>query len=94
MPNSNCLEREVEMRVNEGRNHKIDGAVIHVNRSCKNWSGKTYELERRLQKELGIPTMTFDGDQADPRNFSEAQFETRVAGLVEIMEQNKAKEAK
>lgn len=94
VPNSNCLEREVEMRVNEGRNHKIDGAVIHVNRSCKNWSGKTYELERRLQKELGIPTMTFDGDQADPRNFSEAQFETRVAGLVEIMEQNKAKEAK
>ena len=37
----------------------------------------------------------FDGDQADPRNFNAAQYETRVEGLVEAMEANKqAKEAK
>ena len=33
--------------------------------------------------------ITFDGDQADPRNFSEAQYQTRVEGLVEIMESNR-----
>ena len=33
--------------------------------------------------------MTFDGDQSDPRVFSEAQYETRVEALVEIMEANK-----
>ena len=37
----------------------------------------------------GIPFTSFDGDQADYRNYSEAQFETRIEGLVEIMKQNK-----
>ena len=30
-----------------------------------------------------------DGDQADPRNFNEAQYATRVQGLVEAMDANK-----
>ncbi|MEX6162412.1 hypothetical protein AB6G16_12660 [Proteus mirabilis] len=34
--------------------------------------------------------MTFDGDQADPRVFSEAQYVTRVEALTEIMAANKA----
>ena len=33
--------------------------------------------------------VVFDGDQADPRNFNEAQYATRVQGLVEAMEANK-----
>ena len=44
---------------------------------------------------LVIACAGFDGDQADPRNFNAAQYETRVEGLVEAMEANKqAKEAK
>ena len=42
-----------------------------------------------LHRDLGIPCAGFDGDQADPRNFNEAQYETRVQGLVEAMEANK-----
>ncbi len=64
---------------------------MHINRSCKRWSGNTYELERQLRERTGIPTMTFDGDQSDPRVFSEAQYTTRVEALVEIMEANKQK---
>ena len=46
-------------------------------------------------KDLGVPTAGFDGDQADPRNFNAAQYETRVQGLVEAMEANmQEKEAK
>ena len=48
----------------------------------------------RFTKDLGIPCAGFDGDQADPRNFNAAQYETRVQGLVEAMEANiQAKEA-
>ena len=39
--------------------------------------------------EAGVPFTSFDGDQADYRNYSEAQFETRIQGLVEVMKQNK-----
>ncbi len=42
-----------------------------------------------VEKELGLPIATFDGDQSDTRVFNEAQFETRLQGLVEIMKENK-----
>jgi benzoyl-CoA reductase/2-hydroxyglutaryl-CoA dehydratase subunit BcrC/BadD/HgdB len=48
-------------------------------------------MERRLRVEAGIPTVMFDGDQSDPRVFSEAQYETRVEALIEIMAENRKK---
>ena len=47
----------------------------------------TFEISRQLEKEKGIPFATFDGDQADPRVFSKAQYETRVQGLTEVMDE-------
>lgn len=90
VPNCNCLEGEVRLRVNDAINNGVDGAVIHINRSCKNWSGKSYELGRQLSSRAGIPVVTFDGDQSDPRCFSEAQYDTRIQALTEIMESRKA----
>ena len=37
----------------------------------------------------GLPYVSFDGDQADYRNFSEAQFETRIEAFVELMRKHK-----
>jgi benzoyl-CoA reductase/2-hydroxyglutaryl-CoA dehydratase subunit BcrC/BadD/HgdB len=91
VPNVNVFERELELRVNEAVKNSVDGAVFHMNRSCKNWSGNLYEMERQLREKLGIPTVVFDGDQSDPRAFSEAQYLTRIQGLVEIMAENKRK---
>ncbi|MBQ9732810.1 MAG: 2-hydroxyacyl-CoA dehydratase [Clostridia bacterium] len=94
VPNSNCFEKELELRVTDAINNKVDGAIFHMNRSCKHWSGNLYEMERQFKEKTGIPTVCFDGDQSDPRAFSEAQYETRVEALMEIMEENKrAKEA-
>jgi benzoyl-CoA reductase/2-hydroxyglutaryl-CoA dehydratase subunit BcrC/BadD/HgdB len=89
VPNCVSMERAADMRVNVGKKNGIDGAVIHNNRSCKLWSSMMPEITRRIEKELNIPTITFDGDQADPRNFSEEQYKTRVEALVEVMAGNK-----
>lgn len=89
VPNAVSFERALKMRVDVVKKNNCDGAVIHTNRSCKQWSGFMYELDRRLREETGIPTVTFDGDQADPRNFSKAQYDTRIQGLYEVMESNK-----
>ena len=61
-----------------------EGTVYHVNRNCQ-----MMEVQRQLSKKAGVPYTSFDGDQADYRNYSEAQFETRIQGLVEVMRQNK-----
>ena len=95
VPNSNCFEKELELRVTDAIKNKVDGAIFHMNRSCKHWSGNLYEMERQFREKTGVPTVCFDGDQSDPRAFSEAQYETRVEALMEIMDGNKrAKEAK
>ncbi len=88
-PNSVCIEQGVDWREGICRANKVDGVLVHYNRSCKPWSGYMAEMQRRFTKDLGVPTAGFDGDQADPRNFNAAQYETRVQGLVEAMQENK-----
>ena len=90
-PNSVCIEQGVDWREGICRDNKVDGVLVHYNRSCKPWSGYMAEMQRRFTADLGIPCAGFDGDQADPRNFNAAQYETRVQGLVEAMEQNAMK---
>jgi len=88
-PNSVCIEQGVDWREGICRANKVDGVLVHYNRSCKPWSGYMAEMQRRFTRDLGIPCAGFDGDQADPRNFNEAQYETRVQGLVEAMQANR-----
>ena len=71
------------------KDFKLDGIVYHSNRSCKLMDFRQYEIQRRVEAATGIPSVVFDGDQTDPRAFSEAQYETRIQALVEMMEENK-----
>lgn len=89
VPNAINLEYARDKRVKLCKDNSVEGLLVHTNRSCKLWSGFMYEMSRQIGEECGIPVASFDGDQADPRNFSEAQYDTRVQGLTEIMEANK-----
>jgi (R)-2-hydroxyglutaryl-CoA dehydratase subunit alpha len=89
VPNAINLEHARDKRVKIAKTTGAEGLLVHTNRSCKLWSGFMYEMSRQIGEECNIPVTSFDGDQADPRNFSEAQYETRVQGLTEIMEANK-----
>jgi len=63
-----------------------EGMFCHVNRSCKLMTFHIFVGREIIEKDTGVPCVNFDGDQSDTRVFSEAQFETRLQGLVEIME--------
>lgn len=89
VPNAINLEMARDKRVKLCKDNKVEGLLVHTNRSCKLWSGFMYEMSRQIGETCEIPVVSFDGDQADPRNFSEAQYETRVQGLTEIMEEKK-----
>ncbi|MBO6011168.1 MAG: 2-hydroxyacyl-CoA dehydratase [Oscillospiraceae bacterium] len=90
VPNAINLETARDKRVRLCNNIGVDGLLVHTNRSCKLWSGFMPEMSRQIGEACSIPVVSFDGDQADPRNFSEAQYDTRVQGLMEIMESGKA----
>ena len=89
VPNAINLEKSRDKRIKLCKDNHVEGLLVHTNRSCKLWSGFMYEMSRQIGEACGIPVASFDGDQADPRNFSEAQYVTRVQGLMEIMEANK-----
>lgn len=87
MFNNVNIEKMVEYRVNSLKEGDCVGAFYHMNRSCKLMSFIQYEMQRRVYEQTGIPYAGFDGDQADPRNFADAQFETRLEGLIEVMDE-------
>lgn len=89
VPNAINLEKSRDKRIKLCKDNNVEGLLVHTNRSCKLWSGFMSEMSRQIGEACGIPVTSFDGDQADPRNFSEAQYDTRVQGLMEIMEVNK-----
>lgn len=84
---SQGIEMALERRRKMVEEYNCGGTLCNVARSCKPWVGIMYEVNRRLSADEGTPYTMFDADQADPRLFSKAQYETRVQGLVEIMEQ-------
>ena len=88
VPNAINLEKSRDKRIKLCKDNNVEGLLVHTNRSCKLWSGFMSEMSRQIGEACGIPVTSFDGDQADPRNFSEAQYDTRVQGLMEIMESN------
>ena len=89
VPNAINLNVARDKRVRLCKDNGVEGLLVHTNRSCKLWSGFMYEMSRQIGEACDIPVVSFDGDQADARNFSEAQYDTRVQGLTEIMQARK-----
>ncbi|MPM20034.1 (R)-2-hydroxyisocaproyl-CoA dehydratase alpha subunit [bioreactor metagenome] len=82
-----CLDNKVEKFSANIAKGMCDGIVYHQNRSCKNMSLTNVETAEMVQKINGLPFVSIDGDQTDPRNFSPAQYEVRVQALDEMMKQ-------
>lgn len=87
--NNANIETLVERREEALSKFKCDGMIYHVNRSCKVMDCQQYEVQRCLTEKTGIPFTSFDGDQSDFRNYSEAQFETRIEAFADVMKQHK-----
>lgn len=88
-----CLDNKVKVLSDIIEKGKCDGIVYHQNRSCKLMSLLNVETAERLQEMNGLPYVSFDGDQTDPRNYAPAQYETRVQALDEMMRQGKGDES-
>ena len=84
--NGVSLEEGVSMRADLCRRYQVEGVLVHYNRSCRPWCGQLQEVERRLRQSLGLPVVSFSGDQGDPGVLSLAQLETRLDSLTELME--------
>ncbi|MDR1193928.1 MAG: 2-hydroxyacyl-CoA dehydratase family protein [Peptococcaceae bacterium] len=87
--NNSSLPGQIDLRVRVMREYGCEGATYHMNRSCKTMAFLHHEMQGAVSAATNTPFISFDGDQSDPRNFSGAQFETRIQGLREMIDQRR-----
>jgi benzoyl-CoA reductase/2-hydroxyglutaryl-CoA dehydratase subunit BcrC/BadD/HgdB len=83
------LNKRIELITRAVRDYKIDGAILHSNRSCRPISMGQMDIGRVLAEELSVPSVMFDGDHMDGDKFSMAQFQTRIDALMEMILEKK-----
>jgi benzoyl-CoA reductase/2-hydroxyglutaryl-CoA dehydratase subunit BcrC/BadD/HgdB len=83
------IRKRKAMVIKACRDYALDGAILHRNKSCVPITLGQIDIQRALQEELGIPSVIFDGDHMDERNFSLTQFQTRIEAFMEIIKQKK-----
>jgi benzoyl-CoA reductase/2-hydroxyglutaryl-CoA dehydratase subunit BcrC/BadD/HgdB len=62
---------------------KVGGIIFHDARTCPNNSNNRYAMPERLAKDLGVPTLTINGDLNDLRCFSDEQARTNLEAFAE-----------
>ena len=79
------IDTRKEMVLKACREYAIDGAIFHRNKSCVPITLGQPEIQKALEEELGVPSVVIDADHMDDRNFSLAQFQTRVDAFMEML---------
>ena len=77
------LERMSEKQVSLAENFKVDGMILHSNRSCKPYSLGQYDLAREFTRRTGLPTLIIEADHTDSRWYNRAEVENRIRDFVE-----------
>jgi benzoyl-CoA reductase/2-hydroxyglutaryl-CoA dehydratase subunit BcrC/BadD/HgdB len=83
---NNNLNHRLRLMEKIVRDYRIDGLVIHSDRSCKPYSIGQYDLKRRLTEGLGIKSVLIEADMTDFRVYSENQARANLDAFFEMLE--------
>lgn len=64
---------------------KLDGVILHSDRSCKPYSIGQMDQRDRLINQHSIPALLLEADHNDSRSFSEEQVATRLEAFCEML---------
>jgi benzoyl-CoA reductase/2-hydroxyglutaryl-CoA dehydratase subunit BcrC/BadD/HgdB len=65
----------------------VDGVIFHDAKTCPNNSNNRYGMPERMTSNLGLPTLTINGDLNDLRLYSEEQAKTNIEAFVEQLDE-------
>jgi len=83
------LQNRIDMVVDTCRKYKIDGAILHSNKSCKPISLGQMDVKNALMEELEVPSVMFEADHMDVRIWNDAQVKNRLDAFMDMLEQRK-----
>ena len=67
------------------KDYDLDGFVMFSVRSCKRYSLGQLVSKELVTERTGVPGVIIEGDMVDSRVYNEAQIETRVDALLEML---------
>lgn len=67
--------------------YQFDGIIFHDAKTCPNNTNNRYGMPQRLTRNLGIPTLTINGDLNDLRCYSEEQARTNIEAFIEQLDE-------
>ena len=66
------------------KNWKVDGVIIHLNRGCEGTAVGQMEV-RRFLADNNIPSMTYEGNLADDREFDLPRTISKINTFMETL---------
>lgn len=73
-----------EETIQVARDWHADGVVFHLDRGCKGGAAGNIKNRFELQR-AGIPSMCYEGSNADPRDLAETQVVDRIEAFLESL---------
>ena len=69
----------------------VDGIVFHSTRTCRAFTNPQQPIAKTAQRELGIPSMFFEGDVADASFYKDEILESRLVAMLESIDVRRAR---
>jgi len=80
---------KAELYKKRAKQYHVDGIVFHSNRCCRNFTAEQPDIGAILREELGLPSMSFEGNMVDPRGYDDAQVKSKIETFIEMLEARK-----
>jgi benzoyl-CoA reductase/2-hydroxyglutaryl-CoA dehydratase subunit BcrC/BadD/HgdB len=77
------LTNRLELMSRLAATYRVNGAVLHSDRSCKPYSIGQIDLRDKLARRAGIRVLILDADHADQRAYAAAPVENRLQAFME-----------
>lgn len=72
--------------------YQVDGIAFHSTRTCRAFTGPQRLLAASAEKNLGIPSLFFEGDVADASFYKDEILESRLAAMLEVIDVRRERE--
>ena len=80
---------KAELYKKRAKQYHVDGIVFHSNRCCRNFTAEQPDISAILRDELGLPSMSFEGNMVDPRGYDDAGVKSKIESFIEMLEAKK-----
>lgn len=80
------LQAKVDKMIELIKDYDLDGFIMFSVRSCKRYSLGQLVSKELVTEATGVPGVVIEGDMVDSRLFNEAQVQTRIDALLEMLE--------